>query len=101
MVNKVIIMGRLAEDGVIRQTKDGSSFASIVVVTSEDWTDREGEKKTRPEFHRIAIFNKNYSKTAELKKGTQVYVEGRVSDGRIRGDFCLRLSPKEAFGDDS
>lgn len=79
-VNKAIIIGNLGNDPDIRYTQSGACIANISVATSEQWTDKEsGEKQERVEWHRIVFFGRLAEIVAEyLKKGSQVYVEGRL-----------------------
>ena len=78
-VNKVILIGRLGADPEIRYTADGQPVANFRIATSERWTDKNGQRQERTEWHRIVAFGKlaeicsNY-----LSKGRQVYIEGRL-----------------------
>lgn len=79
MVNKVILIGRLGADPEVRYTQDGAMVTNFRLATSEQWTDRSGEKMQRTEWHRIVTFGKlaeicgNY-----LSKGRLVYIDGRI-----------------------
>ena len=79
-VNKSIIIGRLGRDPEMKYTQDGTAVASFSVATSETWTDKPtGEKKERTEWHRIVAWRKLAEICGEyLKKGSQVYIEGRL-----------------------
>ena len=80
-VNKVILVGNLGKDPEIRRTQDGRPIANLSVATSESWRDKgTGERKEKTEWHRVVIFNKNLAEVAEkyLRKGSKVYVEGRI-----------------------
>lgn len=79
-VNKVILVGNLGKDPEIRYTASGSAVANIVIATSESWKDKQtGEKQEKTEWHRIVFFNRLAEVVGEyLKKGAQIYVEGRL-----------------------
>jgi len=80
-VNKVILVGNLGADPVVRHTQDGKPIVSFGLATSESWRDKgSGEKKEKTEWHNIVIFNENLAKLAEqyLKKGSTVYLEGAL-----------------------
>ena len=80
-VNKVILVGNLGADPEVRSFQNGGKVVNIRIATSESWRDKaSGERKERTEWHSVAIFNENLAKVAEqyLKKGSKVYVEGKL-----------------------
>jgi single-strand DNA-binding protein len=78
-VNKVIIIGNLGRDPETRYMPDGGAITNISVATTETWKDKQGEKQEKTEWHRVAFFGKLAEIAGEyLKKGSQVYVEGRL-----------------------
>ena len=78
-VNKVIIVGRLGADPEVRTVSSGQNVARFNVATSESWTDREGQKQERTEWHRVVVWGKLADICGRyLSKGRQVYVEGRL-----------------------
>ncbi|OOF79646.1 single-stranded DNA-binding protein [Rodentibacter ratti] len=79
-VNKVIIVGHLGNDPEIRTMPNGDAVANISVATSESWTDKNtGERRELTEWHRIVFYRRQAEICGEyLKKGSQVYVEGRL-----------------------
>ena len=78
-LNKVMLIGRLGKDPEIRYTQTGSAVANFSLATNEYWTDAQGQRQERTEWHNIVAWNKladlaqNY-----LKQGNQVYLEGRL-----------------------
>ena len=79
MLNKVQIIVRLGRDPELRYSQSGSPVCTLSVATDEGYTDRDGKKVDRTEWHRVVL----YSKAAEncnqfLKKGSLVYVEGSL-----------------------
>jgi len=78
-VNKVILVGNLGRDPEVRYTPDNAAITNISVATTDTWKDKSGEKQERTEWHRVAFFGKLAEIAGEyLKKGSQVYVEGRL-----------------------
>jgi single-strand DNA-binding protein len=78
-VNKVILIGNLGADPEVRYTPSGSAVANFRIATSEQWTDKAGEKQERTEWHRIVAWGRTGEICGEyLHKGKQVYVEGRL-----------------------
>ena len=80
-VNKVIILGNVTRDPVIKTMSNGNDVANFDVATSEKWIDKNTkEKKERVEYHKVVIFSsdlvgiiKNY-----VKKGSKLYIEGSL-----------------------
>jgi single-strand DNA-binding protein len=78
-VNKVILIGNLGADPEVRFTPGGQAVANFRVATNESWTDKQGQKQERTEWHRIVVWGKLAELCGEyLKKGRQAYVEGRL-----------------------
>lgn len=79
-VNKVIIVGNLGRDPETRYMPNGDAVTNIAVATTESWKDKtSGEKKELTEWHRITFYRKLAEIAGQyLKKGSQVYVEGRL-----------------------
>lgn len=80
-VNKVILVGNLGKDPVIRRTQDGKPVASFSVATSDTWKDKNtGEKREKTEWHNVVVFNEGLCRVIEqyVKKGSKVYIEGQL-----------------------
>lgn len=79
-INKVIIVGHLGNDPEMRSMPNGEAVANISVATSEAWTDKNtGERREVTEWHRIVFYRKLAEICGQyLKKGAQVYIEGRL-----------------------
>jgi single-strand DNA-binding protein len=79
-VNKVILVGNLGRDPETRYMPDGAAITNVSVATSYQWTDKaSGEKKEETEWHRVVFRGRLAEVAGEyLKKGSQVYVEGRL-----------------------
>ncbi len=78
-LNKVMLIGRLGQDPEIRYTQSGSSVANVTIATNDYWTDKQGGKQERTEWHSLVLWGKLADLAQSyLKKGSQVYVEGRL-----------------------
>lgn len=79
-INKVILVGHLGQDPEIKYMPSGGAVANVSVATSDQWKDKQsGEMKDRTEWHRVVFFNRLAEIVGEyLRKGSQVYVEGRL-----------------------
>lgn len=78
-VNKVILVGNLGRDAELRYTPGGAAVAKFSLATTEKWTDKSGSPQERTEWHNIDLWGKQAEALTEyLRKGKQVYVEGRL-----------------------
>ena len=79
-VNKAILIGNLGGDPELRSTPSGTPVATFTLATNESWTDREGQRQERTEWHRIVAWGKLAEICGQyLRKGRQVYIEGRLT----------------------
>lgn len=80
MLNKVMIIGHLGADPELRYTQSGSPVATLRVATDESYTDRDGNRVERTEWHRVVVFQRAAENCNQyLRKGSLVYVEGKLS----------------------
>jgi len=78
-VNKVILIGRLGSDPELRYTPNGDAVANFRIATNRVWKDQKGNQQERTEWHRIVAWRKLAERCGEyLKKGSHVYIEGRL-----------------------
>lgn len=78
-VNKVILIGNLGRDPEMRYMPSGDAMANLNLATTDTWKDKNGEKQEKTEWHRVVMFGKQAEIAGEyLKKGSQVYIEGRL-----------------------
>lgn len=78
-VNKVILLGRLGADPDMRYTPSGQGVCELRLATNESWTDKNGQRQERTEWHRIVIWGKRAEICSKyLSKGREVYIEGRI-----------------------
>ena len=80
MVNKVILLGNVGKDPEVKYFDNDVAVASFSIATSETYKDKEGNKQTKTEWHNIVAW-RWLAKLAEnyIKKGTQIYVEGKLT----------------------
>jgi single-strand DNA-binding protein len=78
-VNKVILVGNLGSDPEVRYTPSGRAVANFSLATTERFTNKEGEKEERTEWHKIVAWARLGEICGEyLTKGSQIYIEGRL-----------------------
>ncbi|MFC1545427.1 single-stranded DNA-binding protein [Gemmatimonadota bacterium] len=78
-VNKVIILGNLGQDPEVRSTQGGQMVANLRLATNRTWTDRNGQRQEQTEWHSVVAWGKLAEIIEQyLKKGDQVYFEGRL-----------------------
>lgn len=78
-LNKVILIGNLGRDPEVRYTSTGQAVANFTVATNEAWTNKQGQREERTEWHRIVAWGALGERAGEyLRKGKQVYIEGRL-----------------------
>ena len=93
-INKVILVGNLGADPETRYTPAGAAITTIRIATSESWKDKQtGEQQERTEWHRIKFFGRLAEIAGEyLKKGGQVYIEGKLRTDEYEKDGIKRYS---------
>ncbi|MBU1019487.1 single-stranded DNA-binding protein [Patescibacteria group bacterium] len=86
-LNKVQIIGNLTRDPELRQTPNGNSVCGLGIATNSVWKDQNGEKQERAEFHNVVCWGKLAEIAGQyLKKGSKVYIEGRLQTRDWTGD---------------
>lgn len=80
MLNKVMLIGNLGADPEVRYMPNGGAVTNINLATTRRWKDKQsGERREHTEWHRVVFFNRLAEVAGEyLRKGSQVYVEGRI-----------------------
>jgi single-strand DNA-binding protein len=93
-INKVILVGNLGADPETRYTPSGTAITSIRIATSESWKDKQtGEQQERTEWHRVKFFGRLAEIAGEyLKKGGQVYIEGKLRTEEYEKEGVKRWS---------
>lgn len=79
-INKAILIGNLGKDPELKYTPGGQAVATFSLATTERWSDRNGQKQDRTEWHNIVVWGKQAELVNQyLKKGRSVYIEGRIT----------------------
>ena len=79
MLNKTMIIGRLGQDPELKYTNSGSGVCNLSLATTEKWTNKDGDRQEKTEWHKVVIFGKSAEFAGEYAhKGSLVYVEGRL-----------------------
>lgn len=106
-LNKVILIGNLGRDPETRYAPSGDAICNVTIATTETWKDKQsGEKKEQTEWHRVVFFGRLAEIAAQyLRKGSQVYVEGRLQtrkwqdkDGQDRYTTEIRADEMKMLG---
>lgn len=95
-INKVILVGTCGKDPDTRYMPSGGAVTNISIATNEQWTDKQsGQKQERTEWHNVVFFGRLGEIAGEyLKKGSQVYIEGKLKTEQYEKDGITRYSTK-------
>ena len=86
-VNKVILVGNLGNDPDVKYTQGGMAITTLSLATTTVRKDRDGNSQEKTEWHRVKLFGKLGEIAGEyLRKGRQVYIEGRLEYGSYDKD---------------
>jgi single-strand DNA-binding protein len=101
-LNKVTLIGYLGHNPEIRYTASGDPVAHVTLATTETWKDKAtGEKKEATEWHRIVLYRKLAEIVGQyLKKGSHVYIEGRLQTRKWTAKDGSDRSTTEIIADD-
>lgn len=100
-VNKAILIGNLGADPELRYTPGGAAVATFRIATTDSWTDANGERQERTEWHRIVAWRKLAEICGEyLKKGSKVYIEGRLQTREWEGQDGVKRYTTEIVARD-
>ncbi len=92
-LNKVQIIGNLGQDVEVRFLPSGKAVANLSVATTEKWKDKEGKLKESTQWHKVNLFGSQAEVAGEyLKKGSSVYIEGRIETKEWEKDGVKRSS---------
>lgn len=100
-VNKAILLGNLGKDPEIRKLDDGRAVANFSIATSETYKNKSGEKVTNTEWHNVVLWTP-LAEIAQsyLKKGSQVYIEGKISNRSYEDKEGVKKYISEVVGRD-
>ncbi len=78
-INKVILIGNLGQNPEVRYSPSGQAICNLSIATNEAWTDKNGQKQEKTEWHRVVVFGKLAELCGQyLTKGRQAYLEGKL-----------------------
>ena len=98
-LNKVILIGRLGRDPEVRYMPNGEAVCNFSIATSETWNDRNGQRVERTEWHNITMYRKLAEIAGQyLKKGSQVYLEGKIQSRKYQGKDGIERTAYEIIG---
>ena len=100
-INKVLLVGNLGRDPEVRYTANNDAITNISVATTDSYKDKNtGEKKETTEWHRVVFFNRLAEIAGEyLKKGSSVYIEGRLRTRKWTDNAGVEKYTTEIIGD--
>jgi single-strand DNA-binding protein len=99
-INKVILVGNLGNDPEIKYTQGGMAICTLSVATTSVRKDKDGQQVEKTEWHRVKLFGKTGEVAGEyLRKGRQVYIEGRIEYGSYEKDGVKHYTT-DIIGDD-
>lgn len=92
-VNKAIIIGNVGRDPEVRYMTNGEAVANFSIATTENWKDKSGVKQEKTEWHNVVAYRKLAEIIGEyVKKGTQVYIEGKLQTRKWEKDGVTRYA---------
>ena len=101
MLNKVILIGRLGREPECRYMPNGDAVCNFSIATSESWKDQSGQKKERTEWHAITLYRRMAEVAGQyLKKGSLVYIEGRIQSRKYTGKDGIERTAYEIIGNE-
>ena len=99
MLNKVILIGRLGRNPETRYMPNGEAVCNFSVATDESWKDAQGNRQERTEWHNITMYRRLAEIAAQyLKKGSLVYIEGRIQSRKYTGKDGIERTAYEIIG---
>ena len=101
MLNKVILIGRLGRDPEVRYMPNGEAVCNFSVATSESWKDQSGQRQEKTEWHNITMYRKLAEIAGQyLKKGSQVYLEGKIQSRKYQGKDGIERTAYEIIANE-
>ena len=86
-LNKIMLIGNVGDDPDVRTTSSGTPVAKMSLATSRQWTNKDGSKQEKTEWHRLTVWGKLADVVERyVKKGDRLYVEGRIEYSESESD---------------
>ena len=100
-LNKVFLIGRLGQDPIVRHMPNGEAVCNFSIATSETWKDQSGQKQERTEWHAITLYRRMAEVAGQyLKKGSLVYIEGRIQSRKYTDKNGIERTAYEIIGNE-
>ena len=100
-LNKVILIGNLGRDPEVRYMPNGEAVCNFSIATDETWKDQHGQKQERTEWHAITLYRRMAEVAGQyLKKGSQVYIEGRIQSRKYTDKNGIERTAYEIIGNE-
>ena len=100
-LNKAILIGRLGRDPEVRHMPNGEAVCNFSIATSETWKDQHGQKQERTEWHAITLYRRMAEVAGQyLKKGSLVYIEGRIQSRKYTDKNGVERTAYEIIGNE-
>ena len=100
-LNKAILIGRLGRDPEVRYMPNGEAVCNFSIATSETWKDQHGQKQERTEWHNITLYRRMAEVAGQyLKKGSLVYIEGRIQSRKYTDKDGIERTAYEIIGNE-
>ena len=101
MLNKVILIGSLGSDPEVRYMPNGEAVCNFSVATSESWKDKNGQRQESTEWHNVTMYRKLAEIAGQyLKKGSQVYLEGKIQSRKYQGKDGIERTAYEIIANE-
>lgn len=96
---QITVMGHLGSDPKLHEFDDGGKLCNLSVATSEQWTDKNGEKKENTEWHRVVLYSRLAEVAAQyLAKGSLVLIVGKLRTRQWDDDSGVKRYVTEIIG---
>ncbi|WP_314310469.1 single-stranded DNA-binding protein [Kingella denitrificans] len=98
-LNKAILIGRLGRDPEVRYMPNGDAVCNFSLATDESWKDKNGQRQTKTEWHAVTLYRRLAEIAGQyLKKGSQVYLEGKIQSRKYTGKDGIERTAYEIIG---
>lgn len=98
-LNKAILIGRLGRDPEVRYMPNGEAVCNFSIATDETWKDQSGQRQTKTEWHAITLYRRIAEVAGQyLKKGSLVYIEGRIQSRKYTGKDGIERTAYDIIG---
>lgn len=93
MLNKVMLIGNVGREPEFKSTPNGTAIVNLPLATTEKWTDKQGQKQERTEWHRVTLYNRLAEIAGQyVQKGSKLYIEGKIVTNSYEKDGEKRYS---------